>query len=84
MSAPPEIRAVDVWVNPMTPGAAEAPEFLKTVARDYFKREAEVFRGTPLDQIVAAIETAGVDDGRAAAPTLPGRKSACSFPSFAW
>src|SRR5258705_7606773 len=63
MSEAAEIRAIDVWVNPMTPGrgVAEAPEFLKTVARDYFKREEEVFRGTPLDEMVAAMETAGVE-----------------------
>lgn len=60
---PTDVRAIDCWVNPMTPGqaTADAPEFLRTVARDYFKREQEVFRGTPLDQMVAMMESAGVE-----------------------
>ncbi len=55
MTTDADVRAIDCWVNPMTPGqaASSAPEFLKTVAREYFKREEEVFRGTPLDQMVA-------------------------------
>ncbi|MGH7897493.1 MAG: amidohydrolase family protein [Candidatus Binatia bacterium] len=62
MTAAADIRAVDCWVNPMTPGqSGDAPEFLKTVARDYFKREAEIFRGTPLDQMVASMEAAGIE-----------------------
>src|ERR1700755_3008178 len=63
MTAPSDVRAIDCWVNPMTPGRAtsQAPEFLKTVARDYFKREAEVFRGTPLDEMVGAMEAAGIE-----------------------
>ena len=62
-TAADQIRAIDCWVNPMTSarGASDAPEFLKTVARDYFKREEEVFRGTPLDEMVAAMEAAGVE-----------------------
>ncbi len=58
-----DIRAIDCWVNPMTPGQAtsSAPEFLKTVAREYFKREEEVFRGTPLDQMVAMMEQSGIE-----------------------
>ena len=63
MTSAGDIRAIDCWVNPMTPGqaAAHAPEFLKTVARDYFKREEEVFRGTPLDEMVAQMEAAGIE-----------------------
>jgi uncharacterized protein len=62
---PPDFRAIDCWVNPMTPGqaVAQAPEFLKTVARDYFKREEEVFRGTPLDDMVAMMAVAGIERG---------------------
>jgi len=62
MTAPSDVRAVDCWVNPMTTAsAAAAPEFLKTVARDYFKREEEAFRGTPLDEMVAQMEAAGIE-----------------------
>jgi len=65
MTTDADIRAIDCWVNPMTPGqaAANAPEFLKTVARDYFKREREVFRGTPLDQMVEMMEGVGIERG---------------------
>ena len=57
--------AIDCWVNPFTPdqAARDQPEFLKTVARDYFKREDEVFRGTPLDQMVAMMDAAGIERG---------------------
>jgi predicted TIM-barrel fold metal-dependent hydrolase len=63
MTAPSDVRAIDCWVNPMTPGRAtsQAPEFLKTVAREYFKRETEVFRGTPLDEMVAQMDAARID-----------------------
>lgn len=65
MSSPTDIHAIDCWVNPFTPeqAAASQPEFLKTVAREYFKREEEVFRGTPIDQMVALMEAAGIDRG---------------------
>lgn len=50
-------------MNPFTPehAGANQPEFLKTVARDYFKREEEVFRGTPLDRMVAMMDAAGIE-----------------------
>jgi predicted TIM-barrel fold metal-dependent hydrolase len=57
------LRAIDCWVNPFTPeqAAEPQPEFLKTVTRDYFKREEEVFRGTPLDQMVAMMDASGIE-----------------------
>jgi predicted TIM-barrel fold metal-dependent hydrolase len=60
-----DIRVVDCWVNPFTPEAAERtrPEYLKTVARDYFRREEEIFRGTPLDEMVALMEAEGIEKG---------------------
>jgi uncharacterized protein len=60
-----DVRAIDCWVNPMTPGQAtsDAPEFLKIVARDTFHRAEEVFRGTPLDEMVAMMEAAGIERG---------------------
>jgi predicted TIM-barrel fold metal-dependent hydrolase len=63
MSSETDIRAVDCWVNPMTPGqgTANPPEFLKTVARDYFHREEEAFRGTPLDEMVALMGACGIE-----------------------
>lgn len=65
MTETDDVRAIDCWVNPFTPeqAAAEQPEFLRTVTRDYFKREEEVFRGTPLDQMVAMMEAVGIEKG---------------------
>ena len=53
---------IDCWVNPFTPEIAEAqrPEFLVRVATDYFHRADEVFRGTPLDEMVAMMEQQGI------------------------
>jgi hypothetical protein len=44
------VRAIDCWINPITPehAGAEPPEFLVRVAKDYFHRE-HVLKGTPLD-----------------------------------
>ena len=60
-----EVRAVDAWVNPFTPehAAANQPGFLRTVSREYFHREEEVFRGTPLDEMVARMDAAGIERG---------------------
>ncbi len=59
------IKAVDCWVNPITPEYAkrEHPEFLVRVAEDYFHREEALFEGTPLDEMVAQMEAAGVEQG---------------------
>lgn len=59
------IGAVDCWVNPFTPehAAANQPDFLKTVSREYFRREEEVFRGTPLAEMVAMMDAAGIERG---------------------
>jgi uncharacterized protein len=58
-------RAIDCWVNPFTPDIAQKqrPEFLVRVATDYFHRAEEVFRGTPLDDMVAMMEAAGIEAG---------------------
>jgi predicted TIM-barrel fold metal-dependent hydrolase len=51
-------EVIDCWVNPFTPdvAAGQRPEFLVRVATDYFHRAEEVFRGTPLDEMVALME----------------------------
>jgi predicted TIM-barrel fold metal-dependent hydrolase len=61
----PAVRAIDCWINPFTPEVASAhqPEFLVRVTTDYFHRAEEVFKGTPLDQMVAMMDTAGIDAG---------------------
>jgi predicted TIM-barrel fold metal-dependent hydrolase len=57
--------AIDCWVNPLTPEeAAQAqPEFLRRVAADYFHRAEELARGTPLDEMVAMMDAAGIEKG---------------------
>ncbi len=65
MTQETSIRAIDCWVNPLTPEHAgkDHPEFLKRVARDYFHREEEIFKGTPLDEMVALMESEGIERG---------------------
>src|SRR5215470_15090288 len=57
--------AIDAWVNLFTPEHANAPqpEFLVRVATDYFHREAELARGTPLDEMVGMMDAAGIEGG---------------------
>src|SRR5262245_8332664 len=56
---------IDCWVNPITPEEAqrEQPEFLKRVAADYFHRAESLARGTPLDEMVAMMDAAGIGGG---------------------
>jgi predicted TIM-barrel fold metal-dependent hydrolase len=58
-------RALDCWVNPFTPEHArtEQPEFLVRVATDYFHREQQLARGTPLDEMLRLMDDAGIDGG---------------------
>jgi len=60
-----EPKAIDCWVNPFTPEIAsnQRPDFLVRVATDYFHRAEEVFRGTPLDDMVGLMEAAGIGSG---------------------
>ena len=57
------IRAIDCWVNPFTPEHAQTqqPEFLVRVATDYFHREQELARGTPLDEMVRMMDAACIE-----------------------
>lgn len=59
------LQAIDCWVNPFTPehARAEQPAFLVRVATDYFHREQELARGTPLDEMVRMMDTAGISGG---------------------
>jgi predicted TIM-barrel fold metal-dependent hydrolase len=61
-SAPgPTVRAIDCWLNPPSGFADYRPEFLVRVARDYFKREREMFEATPLDELLRQMDEAGVE-----------------------
>lgn len=65
MAESASIRAIDCWINPHTAALApgDTPEFLVRVATDYFHREKELARGTPLDEMVAMMEAAGIVGG---------------------
>jgi predicted TIM-barrel fold metal-dependent hydrolase len=60
---PPGTRplAIDCWLNPAVGSRDHRPEFLVRVARDYFKREKEIFAETPLEDLLAQMDTAGVE-----------------------
>jgi uncharacterized protein len=66
--------AIDCWLNPSTGVSSYRPEFLVRVARDYFKREKEIFEHTPLDELLRQMDDAGVEravitmDGHAPEP----------------
>src|SRR5262252_4007360 len=59
MTAPP--KAIDCWLNMPTGMTGHRPEFLVRVARDYFKREKEIFEPTPLDELLRQMDAAGVE-----------------------
>jgi predicted TIM-barrel fold metal-dependent hydrolase len=59
------IRGIDCWVNAISAAdsARIATPFLDRVAKDYFHREAELARGTELDELVRLMDSAGLDRG---------------------
>ncbi len=54
-------KAIDCWLNPTTGVSDYRPEFLVRVARDYFKREKEMFAHAPLEELLAQMDAAGVE-----------------------
>jgi len=60
-----EFRIVDCWVNPLTSEHAEKvrTEYIERVARDTFRREEEVFRGTPMEVMVSMMQAEGIERG---------------------
>jgi predicted TIM-barrel fold metal-dependent hydrolase len=62
MAEPPaRPRAIDCWLNPTIGPADTRPEFLVRVARDYFKREKEMFEPTPIEDLLGQMDAAGVE-----------------------
>jgi len=57
-SRPP---AIDCWLNPSTGVSDYRPEFLVRVAREYFKREKEMFAHTPIEELLAQMDASGVE-----------------------
>jgi len=53
--------AIDCWLNPSTGVSKYRPEFLVRVAREYFKREKEMFEHTPLEELLKQMDASGVE-----------------------
>lgn len=53
--------AIDCWLNPSTGVSDYRPEFLVRVARDYFKREEEIFAHTPLEELLRQMDESRVE-----------------------
>ncbi len=54
-------KAIDCWLNPSFVPHDYKPEFLVRVAREYFKREKEIFEPTPLEELLRQMDAAGVE-----------------------
>src|SRR4029450_2236285 len=54
-------RAIDCWLNVPVGFTDYRPEFLVRVARDYFKREEEIFQPAPLPELLRQMDEAGVE-----------------------
>jgi len=57
----PRPPAIDCWLNLSTGASTYRPEFLVRVAREYFKREKEMFEHTPFEELLRQMDTAGVE-----------------------
>jgi predicted TIM-barrel fold metal-dependent hydrolase len=54
-------QAIDCWLNPSLGASDHRPDFLVRVARDYFKREREIFAATPFEELLRQMDAAGVE-----------------------
>src|SRR5262249_35079909 len=54
-------KAIDCWLNLPVGFTDYRPEFLIRVARDYFKREKEIFEPAPLPELLGQMDAAGVE-----------------------
>ena len=59
--SPPRPPAIDCWLNPSTGLTEHRPEFLVRVAREYFKREKEIFAHTPIEELLQQMDAARVE-----------------------
>jgi predicted TIM-barrel fold metal-dependent hydrolase len=53
-------RAIDTFVN-VNMGSVERPEWLVRVAEDYFGRAGEIFKDISIDELLEAMDRAGVE-----------------------
>jgi predicted TIM-barrel fold metal-dependent hydrolase len=53
-------RVIDTWVN-VNMGSRERPDYLVRVGQDYFKREQEMFQDFSVEQLLEAMDRAGVE-----------------------
>lgn len=58
------VRAIDPWVN-VNMGDAPPAEFLVRVKEDYFKAGEEFFQSIEAEKLVADMDEAGIEIGRA-------------------
>jgi predicted TIM-barrel fold metal-dependent hydrolase len=61
MTSPARPPAIDCWLNVSAGSSDYRPEFLVRVARDYFKREQEIFAKTPIEELLVQMDAAGVE-----------------------
>ncbi len=54
-------KAIDCWLNVPVGFTNYRPDFLVRVARDYFKREREIFEPAPLPELLQQMDDAGVE-----------------------
>ncbi len=54
-------KAIDCWLNVPVGFADYRPDFLVRVARDYFKREQEIFEPAPLPELLQQMDASGVE-----------------------
>jgi predicted TIM-barrel fold metal-dependent hydrolase len=53
-------RVIDTWVN-VSMGSVGRPDYLVRVGQDYFKRQDEMFRDIAVDELLEAMDAAGVE-----------------------
>ena len=61
MGVVPGPGAIDCWLNPTLGLTDYRPEFLVRVAREYFRREREMFEPTPIEELLQQMDTAGIE-----------------------
>lgn len=54
------VRAIDCWVN-INIGEGPAPEFLRRVTEDYFRKDVGGFKPVEMDEMLAEMDEAGVE-----------------------
>jgi len=72
-------RVIDTWVN-VSMAATGRPDYLVRVSEDYFKRGEEMFRDLSVDELVDAMDAAGVEKAIITTTAEKPSSHALSFP----